>query len=468
MEIIYDKVKKPVSSQDMLPVKITEQTKAEHIERICKKMQEEDIDVLVIYGDREHGANFAYLTGFETRFEEAVLVLYQNAKAYMLLGNENIKMCQHSWIKATPIHVPYFSLPNQPMGNSKCLEELFEGAEISDGMHIGIVGWKLFTSSIEDNKKLFDVPYFITDALMKLNPTGTVTNEAHIFIHPGYGARVCVNANEIAHYEYGAALASIGVISALNEIEPEKTELQIAEYLYAHGQPLSVTTICATGERFSDAVVFPRNKKIQIGDKFSVTMGLRGGLSSRAAYVVYSEAELDNSVRDYLEVMAKPYFKAAVIWYETVEIGISGKEMYQAIANVLPKEQYHWTLNPGHLTANEEWMSSPIFPQSDISLASGMMMQMDIIPQKAGYGGVGAEDGIVLADEDLQKELKNKYPPTFARMMRRRKYMYEELGINLKPEVLPMSDIAGYLRPYLLQKDYALKYNHGGNYAQYH
>src|SRR5438128_1543673 len=32
-------------------------------------------DVLIVYADREHFANLAYLTGFDPRFEEALLIL---------------------------------------------------------------------------------------------------------------------------------------------------------------------------------------------------------------------------------------------------------------------------------------------------------------------------------------------------------------------------------------------------------
>ena len=35
--------------------------------------------------------------------------------------------------------------------------------------------------------------------------------------------------------------------------------------------------------------------------------------------------------------------------------------------------------------------------------------------------------------------------------------MKEELGIRLKEEILPMSDLCGYLRPLLLNHEYALK-----------
>ena len=38
-------------------------------------MQEMGFHMLVVYGDREHSATFAYLTGFDPRFEEALLLL---------------------------------------------------------------------------------------------------------------------------------------------------------------------------------------------------------------------------------------------------------------------------------------------------------------------------------------------------------------------------------------------------------
>ena len=131
--------------------------------------------------------------------------------------------------------------------------------------------------------------------------------------------------------------------------------------------------------------------------------------------------------------------------------------MYELVEQVLPKAEFSWTLNPGHLTADEEWMSSPIYSGSDITLKSGMMLQRDIIPGKAGYGGAGAEDGIVLADETLRKKIQSDYPETWKRFERRRRFMKEELGITLEPEVLPMSDIAGYMRPYLLNRGCAFK-----------
>lgn len=447
----------PRGHEDYLPVNLTRATMEEHRQKVLDKMQEQGLDVLMIYADREHGANYAYLTGFEPRFEESVLVLHLDGTCFLMLGNENLKMCAYSFIKAHPIHVPHFSLPYQPMGNKKNLDGLFAEAGIVNGQRIGFAGWKLFTSLTDDNEALLDAPAFIVDTVRRLNPDGDIVNAAGIFLNPETGLRTYMNANEIAHYEYGAGLASSRMLKALNAAAPGKTELEVADVLTACGQPLTVTTICAAGERFVEAVVFPRDKKIQRGDKFSMTLGLRGGLTSRAAYVAESEADLPENVRDYVERAAIPYYRAAVTWYECVGIGVTGEELYSRIEQILPKETYHWVLNPGHSTGADEWVASPVYPDSKIRLASGMMMQMDIIPSVSGYGGANAEDGIAIADEALRDELRTVYPKTWERIQERRRFMKEDLGIELKEEILPMSDMCGYMRPYILNHDCALK-----------
>ena len=114
LDILYDKVEKPRISGTR-PVNLTRETMEEHYRNVLAGMKEQNLDVLMIYADREHGANFAYLTGFEPRFEEAVLVLHADGRVYFLLGNENLKMSQYSFIQGTVLHTPYFSLPYQPM-----------------------------------------------------------------------------------------------------------------------------------------------------------------------------------------------------------------------------------------------------------------------------------------------------------------------------------------------------------------
>ncbi|MCQ4087879.1 Xaa-Pro peptidase family protein [Saccharibacillus sp. JS10] len=456
--VSYTQVPPPDLKPATSPVDLTDDTMALHLEKVLQRMQTAGLDALAIYADREHGTNFGYLTGYEPRFEESVLVLHTDGKAVLTLGNESLRMAQYSRLAATTVHTPYFSLPNQPMENTRTLAELIGDAGIVPGLKVGLVGWKMFTSLLEDNGQLFDLPSFIVDAIKSVvGENGEVVNATGLFIHPHYGARVQMNANEIAHYEFGASQASDRIRRLLEQIEPGKTEMELAHELAVYGQPNNVQTICATGDRFTNAVVAPRNKEVKIGDKFSATLGYRGGLTSRSGYVVSDAKQLPSEVRDYLDAVAIPYYAAAATWYEQLEIGMTGGEMYEIIDSVLPKSKYHWHLNPGHLTAGEEWMSSPFTPDSNSPLQSGMLLQMDIIPAVPGYGGASAEDGVAIADENLRLELAKKYPEVWARMVERRLYMEQTLGIRLKPEVLPLSTMNGYLRPFLLNKKYALK-----------
>lgn len=124
--------------------------------------------------------------------------------------------------------------------------------------------------------------------------------------------------------------------------------------------------------------------------------------------------------------------------------------MYALIEEVLPKEKFKWHLNPGHLTADEEWMSSPIEKNSTIELKSGMIPQLDIIPSVAAYAGTSCENGIVLADQELLECISKKYPELWERIEKRRNYIIKTLEIKLNKSVLPLSSSVGYYTPFFL------------------
>lgn len=438
------------------PVPLTDATLQERKEKLLARMAIEGYDALIIYADKEHGSNFEYLTGFIPRFEEGLLVLAKEGAATVILGNENLKMAAHSRIPVTLKHCPYFSLPNQPMDNEKPLEVLFAESGLGDMHRVGVVGWKMFTSGLVDNKQLFDLPWFIVDALKNSLPAGAVSeNAAHLFIAGDNGARATNNANEIAHYEYGANLASNCILNAMNAVEPGMSEAALGAYLTAEGQYNTVVTIAASGQRFEKANLYPTHKPLQRGQPLSMTTGFKGGLSSRTGFVIASESELPDTQKDYLERVVKPYFAGVVTWLENIRIGMEGGEMYSLMESILPKEKYGWHLNPGHLSADEEWMSSPIYKHSTQTLKSGMILQIDIIPSVPGYTGTSAEESVALADFALQAEIKREYPELWARIETRKRYLKDVLKIELSADVIPLSSTVAYLRPFFLAKDKA-------------
>src|SRR5699024_11475041 len=90
------------------------------------------------------------------------------------------------------------------------------------------------------------------------------------------------NANEIAHYEYSASLASDAVLSAMNALEEGVKETDTGNLLNRDGQYPNVVTISAFGERFVNANIYPTNRQLKKGDKVALTVSYKGGLSSRS------------------------------------------------------------------------------------------------------------------------------------------------------------------------------------------
>ncbi|WP_333891645.1 aminopeptidase P family N-terminal domain-containing protein, partial [Atlantibacter subterraneus] len=256
--IVVKNIPQPDCWLDVPSVPLTDATLKKRKARVLARMAQLSLETLIVYADKEHGANFEYLTGFIPRFEEALLVLHQDGEAVLVLGNENLKLAAHARLENRVMHAPWFSLPNQPMTNAASLPDTLRLAGLADKKRIGVAGWKLFTSEYDDNSQLFDLPSFIVDSLRAaVTPDCVLTNATGVFISPANGARVINTANELAHYEYGANLASTAILQALNAIEPGKTEKQIGALLAAEGQANNVIMIAATGERFASANLYP-------------------------------------------------------------------------------------------------------------------------------------------------------------------------------------------------------------------
>ena len=98
-----------------------------------------------------------------------------------------------------------------------------------------------------------------------------------------------------------------------------------------------------------------------------------------------------------------------------------------------------------------------MFAGSTIELRSGMALQCDIIPATGTpYFTTNIEDGVALADESLRAEFAAAYPDAWQRIQARRRFMTDTLGIDLHPDVLPFSNLAAHLPPFLLRPDRAM------------
>jgi hypothetical protein len=195
----------------------------------------------------------------------------------------------------------------------------------------------------------------------------------------------------------------------------------------------------------------PSDRRIERGEPITAAFGVWGSLTARAGMVAEGPEALSVDLREFYPRFATSYFGAVAAWYEALALGRPGGEIVAAVAGATPAEIWTPALNPGHLIHTDEWVSTPFYAGSAIPLASGMALQMDIIPVSAGpFCVANAEDGVALADEALRAELAARHPAVWQRMQARQQFMREVLGIRLRPEVLPLGNMAGLFPPYFL------------------
>ncbi|MGD9915648.1 MAG: hypothetical protein AB7S80_16340, partial [Rhizobiaceae bacterium] len=240
-------------------------------------------------------------------------------------------------------------------------------------------------------------------------------------------------------------------------IEPGMTELQAARLIGMNGLPHSAHPMLSAGRRAAYGLPSPSLDVIQRGAPVTCAYGVQGGLNARAGFMVESAAELPAGIQDYVEKLVGPYFAAVVDWYETIGIGVHGGTLWRAIHDRIGDPFFGVGLNPGHLIHLDEWLHSPVFANSRVPIRSGMALQVDVIPATGSpWFTTNIEDGIAIADQRLRGEFAEKYPEAWKRIEARRAFMADAIGIRLKPEVLPFSNIPAFLPPFWLARDHAM------------
>ena len=421
---------------------------AARLGRLRTRMAQRGYDRVVVYADREHSANLAYLTGFDPRFEEALLVVGPDGDPTLLVGNECVGLAEGAPLAMRIELFQDFSLPSQPRNRSRPLAEILVGEGVTNRSRVGVVGWKTYTAP-----EMMDVPAYLVDGLRR-RVHGKVENATDLFIDAAEGLRVINEVEQLAFFEWAAGQTSNGVRRLLFGLQPGMTEREAVRLLDWNGMPLSCHLMLTAGERASLGLLSPGDRRIERGDRFTVAFGIWGALNCRAGFVVEDADELPANIRDYVDRLVGPYFEAVAEWYSALRIGQRGGVLHEIIDRHLGDPFFGIFLNPGHQIHLDEWVNSPIARGSEIELQSGMAFQVDIIPATGTeYFTTNIEDGVALADKTLRDEFASRYPDAWARIQARRGFMEDSLGIRLSPEVLPFSNIPAYLPPFLLRPD---------------
>jgi len=428
-------------------------TYATRLERLRERAEARGYHWIVVYADREHSANLAYLTGFDPRFEEAILVVGATGEPALLVGNECHGMAGTAPLPMRRHLFQDLSLPGQPRDRSQTLAAILAGEGIGPRSRVGVIGWKTYA-----NRTTIEAPAFLVDELRRLaGPGGLVENAGDLLIDAADGLRVVNEVEQLAYLEWAACQTSDGVRRLVTGLRPGMTEHEAVRLLRWNGTPLSCHLMLTAGPRASLGLLSPGDRPIERGDRFTVAFGIWGALTCRAGFVVEDAAELPAGIGDYVERLVGPYFEAVAEWYAALHVGQTGGALQAIIDRHLGDPFFGIFLNPGHQIHLDEWVNSPVAPDSAIELRSGMALQVDIIPATGtDYFTTNIEDGVALADASLRAAFADRYPDAWRRIQARRRFMGEGLGITLHPDVLPFSNLAAFLPPFLLRADRAM------------
>ena len=418
-------------------------------------MEQRGLSHLIVYGDREHFANLAYLTGFDPRYEEAILVLGQQGEPLLVVGNE----CE-AYLPVSPLYAvgrlraerfQPFSLLNQPRNSSRLIRDILAGEGISRGTSVGCAGWKYYADAEHPaGRYAIELPAYLVDTLRELVGRENVVNATDIFMHPDHGLRTVCSPAEIAYFEYTNTLASEGMRRLIFGMREGMLDYELAELYHFNGEPLGCHPTLVTGENRDRPLSGPVGAVIRRGDPLATNICYWGSNIARAGWIASSSQDLPSQAQDYVESFAGPYVEAMGEWFGSLTIGRRGDDLARIVDERLPFDRFGIFLNAGHLIHLDEWVSSPIYRGSSDRIHSGMVMQVDIIPSSPAYFSTRMEDGVAIADADLRRQLKQEYPDCFARCQMRREFMIHTLGIDVPDEVLPLSNIPAIVPPFFL------------------
>jgi hypothetical protein len=183
---------------------------ATHANRCREAYRRAGCGWLVVYGDREHFANIVFLSGFEPRFEEALLLLGPGDRRVLVTGNECQSYAALAQLEGLEVLLAQsMSLMGQDRSSRPKLVEVLWEAGLRTGDTIGLAGWKYVEpEEWETCAPALFVPVFIFEALrLAVDANETIRDVTSCLMHPETGLRSIIDVDQIAAFEWAAARA---------------------------------------------------------------------------------------------------------------------------------------------------------------------------------------------------------------------------------------------------------------------
>lgn len=430
---------------------------ADYLQRLALlrgAMAQAGFDFCLLYADREHFANMEYLTGYDSRFEESLLLIPASGEPTLLVGNEGMGYCMAIPFPIQRRYYRNFSLQGQPRDAREDLETLLREAGVGPQTALGVIGVKYFLPEYipTDPDHTYDLPHYILQTVFAVCPPERVRNATRLLTGLDEGLRLVVrSAKEIAAAEAAAVRAGRTLLRLLKGLRPG-----ISEYALGEGAGIGFAPWCMfplvnfSGAHVALGLRSPDEETLLAeGDACGLCYGIRGSLASRVGVAARDEAGM-GALRPQLMPFYGAFFSAMAAWYQALAVGASGDSLFRAVHDIIGGPEFGVTLNAGHFIGADEWVNSPVWAGSTHTLRDGSYLQSDIIASAADPVRTAiCEDSLILAGPDLRQALALEYPQVYERIQARRDMM-QSLGFDLRPEVLPLSNLNGAMFPFML------------------
>lgn len=438
------------------PIELNAEDYKLRLHKLVERMNSKGLTHVLIYGDREHFSNVEYFTRYDCRFEETLFIVGADGKPSIIVGNEGIGFSTIIPYEIERYLYQNFSLQGQPRDKVVPLNSILNEIGITKQSNIGIVGVKYFEQSFINTEpaQTYDLPHYIVGEIEKAcehicNITDEITGL------PNGIRMVLYTAKEIAWAEAAGNRTAAVIQRMFKNVKPGMKEYELAELCQVGFDALNSHPLTNFGsESVAIGMGSPRNIELDVGEVCGFSYSIRGNLTSRVGIAAYGPDTCKEELKPYIDNFYKKYYEGIAAWYETVKVGATGGELYDAVMSLIGGEEFGVTLNPGHNTGADEWTNSPSYKGSEIPLVSGAFMQVDIIAsRKDPVRTAICEDAVVIADPSLRKELEEQFPEVYKRILERQKVIREVLGIVLHDDVLPMSNLNGVYFPFMLNRE---------------
>ena len=303
-----------------------------------------------------------------------------------------------------------------------------------------------------------EAPAFLVDELRTAcGPGGLVENANDLLIDAADGLRIVNEVEQLAAFEWAACQTSNGVRSVLTGLRPGMTEREAARLIGWNGAPLSCHLMLTAGPRARYGLLSPGDRPIDRGDPFTLAFGIWGALNCRAGFIAEDVSELPEGALDYVERLVAPYFAAVAEWYGALHVGQVGGELQAIVDRHLGDDFFGISLNPGHQLHLDEWVNSPVFPARRSSCDRGWRCSATSSRRPARRTSrPTSKTAWRWPTSRCAVRSARSYPEAWTRIQARRRFMTDSLGIELHPDVLPFSNLAAHLTPFLLRPDQAM------------